>query len=75
MIKKFALYWMSLVILRIMDNNAKNKFRKLEKLSLKLINLRCHLDFNRTCLNINDENQSSHNQIFQPESDQRIQII
>ena len=44
--------WLSFVILRISKEEIKLKFREIERISLKIVNLSCHLSFNETCLNI-----------------------
>ena len=46
-------FWLSKVILKISDLNIKNKFRKLERISLKIAAVKSHLMFNETCLNNN----------------------
>ena len=49
---KFLSLWLSFVIFRISNEEIKLKFREIERLSLKIVNLSCHLSFNETCLNI-----------------------
>ena len=47
---KFLSLWLSFVILRISNEEIKLKFRKIERISLKIVHLSCHLSFNETCL-------------------------
>ena len=48
---KYLSLWLSFVILRISNEEIKLKFREIERISLKIVNLSCHLSFNETCFN------------------------
>ena len=41
---------MSFTAFKYADNNEKIAFRKIEKLKKKIIKLKCHLQFNETCI-------------------------
>ena len=49
-IKKITTRWLSLCVLRISSPEIKLKYRKLEKIKLKLVKIRSHLSFNETCI-------------------------
>ena len=49
--KNILTYWLSLIILRTLNIDKLNKFRKLEKNEIKLNKEQSHLDFNITCFN------------------------
>ena len=46
--KRIIIKWLSMVILRILNEEQLNRFRKVEKSQTKLNNSKCHLDFNIT---------------------------
>ena len=46
-------YWMSKVILKVCNPEIKGSYRNYERLALKLINERCHLEFNLSCIQHN----------------------
>ena len=46
--KRIVIKWLSMVILRILNEEQLNRFRKVEKSQTKLNNSKCHLDFNIT---------------------------
>ena len=50
-INKYLSLWLSFVILRISNEEVKLKFREIERMSQKIVNLSFHLSFNETCLN------------------------
>ena len=49
--EKFVSAWMSFVILRILSEGTKLKFREVEKSALKICLRNSHLSFDETCLN------------------------
>ena len=49
--KRIIIKWLSMIILRILNEEQLNRFRKVEKSQTKLNNSKCHLDFNITCIN------------------------
>ena len=52
-INKYLSLWLSFVILEISNEEVKLKFREIERISLEIVNLSCHLSFNETCSNSN----------------------
>ena len=52
-IKSFSTFWLSKIILKIVDNNIKTLFREIEKKSIKFIEVSSHRAFNECCLNNN----------------------
>ena len=50
--KDVIILWMSKIILKINSNNVIQKYREIEKLNDKLIELKSNQRFNETCLNI-----------------------
>ena len=46
----FLIKWLSFTILRTCDGEVKNRYRKLEKIAVKVIKVRSNLKFNETCL-------------------------
>ena len=51
--EKYLIKWLSFVILKTCEESERREYRKLEKLTTKLIRTICHLRFNETCLNDN----------------------
>ena len=49
-IKKYATKWLSFTAFKYADNNEILAFRKIERLQNKIIKLKCHLQFNETCI-------------------------
>jgi len=47
----YVIKWRSLTILKSMDEDEKNKFRKLEKQYKKMIKAQLDLEYNEICLN------------------------
>ena len=48
----YNIYSVYIYIYIYSNEEFKLKFRKIERISLKIVNLSCHLSFNETCLNI-----------------------
>ena len=48
--KEYATKWMSFTAFKYADNNEILAFRKIERLQNKIIKLKCHLQFNETCI-------------------------
>ena len=51
-IKFFVSLWLSSVIFKVLNQECKQLYRKLERTSIKQISARAHRSFNETCLNI-----------------------
>ena len=49
----FLIQWYSFIAWKFMNNNAKAKFRDVEKIEKKLVTLKLHLQFNEICLKEN----------------------
>ena len=49
-IESLVLFWLSKVVLRTSNSEIKTKFRKLERVSCKLIREQAHLSFNEHCI-------------------------
>ena len=47
---KYPSLQLSFVILKMSNEEVKLKVREIERISLKIVNLSCHLSFNETCL-------------------------
>ena len=52
-INRFLSKWLSTCILKLLNNEQKHQFRKIEKTSLKLLETKAHRQFNITCQNKN----------------------
>ena len=72
-IKKYANKWMSFTAFKYSDNNEKIAFIKIERLQNKIIKLKCHLQFNETCIinkmlptytNVNLHDDAARNEEF-----------
>ena len=72
-IKKYATKWMSFTAVKYADNNEKIAFIKIERLQNKIIKLKCHLQFNETCIinkmlptytNVNLHDDAARNEEF-----------
>ena len=50
-IKFFGSLWLSRVIFKVLNQECKKLYRKLERISIKQISARAHRSFNETCLN------------------------
>lgn len=50
-IEKYVIIWLSRSIFRLSPLNLKKKIRDIEKLEVKLINKKSHLEFNSFCKN------------------------
>jgi hypothetical protein len=53
LIRKLFATWLSKIILKNINENVKQSYRKLENVSLKLISTNAHRCFNETCINNN----------------------
>jgi len=53
MLNKYIIKWLSRTAFNFQEEETKKIFRKLEKTTKKLINIKLHLLFNRTCINEN----------------------
>ena len=51
-IKFFAFLWVSRIIFKVLNQEFKKLYRKLERTTIKQISARAHRSFNETCLNI-----------------------
>ena len=51
-IKFFGSLWLSRVIFKVLNQECKKLYRKLERTSIKQISARAHRSFYETCLNI-----------------------
>ena len=68
-----ATNWMSFTAFKYADDNEKISFRKIERLQNKIIKLKCHLQFNETCIvnkmlltytNVNLHDDAARNEEF-----------
>ena len=49
---KYLKLWLSFVMLKFCNEEVKLKSREMERISLKIVNLSCHLSLNETCLDV-----------------------